>query len=76
MGSKARFKIDEAASGEGNSANIKFVAVGPTVGFQLREWGNITYRLRILVADGTIHDEDLQGRVLKRMRQQLRYLYL
>ena len=40
-----------------NSANIKFVAVGPTVGFQLREWGNITYRLRILVADSTIHNE-------------------
>ena len=38
VGSKARFKIDEAVSSQGNSANIKLVAVGPTVGFQLREW--------------------------------------
>ena len=57
VGSKARFKIDEAVSNQGNSANIKLVAVGPTVGFQLREWGNITYRLRILVADSTINNE-------------------
>ena len=57
-GNAKRFDVDRVQSGRITTTNIKFVAMGPTAGFQLREWGNVTYRMHIFVSDQPTDDVD------------------